>query len=99
MPTSPTRNMRLVSPGHPSRIGGTVVLAVAPAARAPPPPAAERRHVDVDEVAVLERPVAGDAVAHDVVDRCAAALGIAAIAERRGGRAAGAARGAAHADC
>src|SRR5206468_12123199 len=39
-------------------------------------------HVDVDDVAVLELAVAGNAVAHDVVDRDAAALGVAAIAER-----------------
>ena len=43
----------------------------------------DRGHVDVDDVAVLERLVAGDAVADDMVDRDAAALGVAAIAERR----------------
>src|SRR3954467_2120314 len=45
------------------------------------------RDVDVDDVAVLERLVARDAVADDVVDRDAAALGVAAIAEGRGDRA------------
>ena len=43
----------------------------------------DRGHVDIDDVAVLERLVARDAVADDMVDRDAAALGIAAIAERR----------------
>ena len=46
-------------------------------------PSSDRGHVDVDDVAVLERLVARDAVADDVVDRDAAALGVAAIAERR----------------
>ncbi len=64
--TSPTRNMRLVSPCQPSSNG---------------------RHVDVDDVAVLQRLVARDSVAHDMVDRGAAALGVAAIAERRRDRA------------
>ena len=44
----------------------------------------DRGHVDVDDVAVLERLLARDAVAHDMVDRDAAALGISAVAERRG---------------
>jgi hypothetical protein len=39
--------------------------------------------VDVDDVAVRERPVVGDAVADDVVDAAAQGLGEAAIAERR----------------
>jgi hypothetical protein len=48
-------------------------------------PAVEnRRDVDVDDVAVLQHPVARDSVAHDVVDRGAAALVVAAIAERGG---------------
>src|SRR4051794_29539049 len=48
-------------------------------------PAVEnRRDVDVDDVAVLENLVARDAVADDMVDRDAAALGVAAVAERRG---------------
>ena len=50
----------------------------------------KRRHVDVDDVAVPEGPVGGNAVADDMVDRGAAALRIAAIAEGGGDRAAGA---------
>ena len=48
------------------------------------PAVEDRRDVDVDDVAVLERLVARDSVADDMVDRDAAALGVAAIAERRG---------------
>jgi hypothetical protein len=45
----------------------------------------DRSHVDVDDVAVLEGALfARNAVAHDMVDRDAAALGVAAVAERRG---------------
>ena len=47
------------------------------------PAVEDRGHVDVDDVAVLQRLVARDAVADDMVDRDAAALGVAAIAERR----------------
>ena len=43
----------------------------------------DRSHVDIDDVAVLQSAVAGNAVTHDMVDRGAAALGIAAVAERR----------------
>src|SRR5688500_12951963 len=46
------------------------------------PAAQDRGYVDVDDIAVLERLVAGNAVADDMVDRGAAALGIAAITER-----------------
>jgi hypothetical protein len=46
------------------------------------PAVQQRRHVDIDNIAVLQRPRAGNAVAHDVVDRDAAALGIAAIPQR-----------------
>ncbi len=53
-------------------------------------PAVEhRRHVDIDDVAVLERALGRDAVADDMVDRDAAAMRVAAIAERRGHAAAG----------
>ena len=53
-------------------------------------PAAEHRSdVDVDDVAVLERAIGRDAVADDMIDRDAAAMGVAAIAERRGHTAAG----------
>ena len=48
------------------------------------PAVEDRGDVDVDDVAVLERAVARNAVADDMVDRGAAALRIAAIAERRG---------------
>ena len=44
----------------------------------------DRGHVDVDDVAVLKRLLARNAVADDVIDRDAAALGVAAVAERRG---------------
>jgi hypothetical protein len=49
----------------------------------------DRRHVDVDDVAVLQRFLARDAVANHMVDRDAAALGVAAITERRRHRARG----------
>ena len=43
------------------------------------------RNVDIDDVAVLQRPLfARDSVADDMVDRDAAAFGIASIAERSG---------------
>ena len=48
------------------------------------PAVEDRGHIDVDNVAGLERFVARNAVAHDMVDRRAAAFGEAAIAERRG---------------
>ena len=48
------------------------------------PAVEDRGHVDIDDVAVLQRPVAGNAVADDMVDRGAAALRIAAIAQGRG---------------
>ena len=38
-------------------------------------------NIDIDDVAVLEDLVARDAVAHDMVDRSAATLGVAAVAE------------------
>ena len=41
-----------------------------------------RRHVDIDDVAVAQAFVAGYAVTHDMVDRCAAAMREPAIAER-----------------
>ena len=44
----------------------------------------QRGDVDIDDVAILEPIVAGDAMADDIVDRCAAAMGIAAIAQGRG---------------
>ena len=43
-------------------------------------------HVDIDDVAVLERLVVGNAVADDMVDRCAGRLRVAAIVQRRGDR-------------
>jgi hypothetical protein len=46
------------------------------------PAVEDRGHVDIDDVAILERLVAGNAMADDMVDRGAAALGVAAIAER-----------------
>src|SRR3546814_550855 len=48
------------------------------------PAVQERRHVDIEDVAVLQRAVAGDAVADDMVYRDARAVGIAAIAQGRG---------------
>ena len=52
-------------------------------------PAVEQRgHVDVQDIPFLERLFGRDAVAHDVVDRDAARVRIAAIAQRRGDRAA-----------
>ena len=47
----------------------------------------DRRDVDVDDVAVLQLPVLRNAMADDMIDRGAAALGIAAIAEGRRDRA------------
>ena len=46
-------------------------------------------HVDIDDIALGQLLVAGDAVAHDMVDRGAAAVGEAAIAQRRRDRASG----------
>ena len=48
----------------------------------------DRRHVDIDDVAVAQRLVVGDAVADDMVDAGAAAVRETAIAERRGDAAA-----------
>src|SRR4030095_2503187 len=47
------------------------------------PAVEDRGHVDVDDVAVLQDLIAPNDVADDMVDRCAAALGVAAVAERR----------------
>jgi hypothetical protein len=41
-------------------------------------------YIDVDDVPVLQRLVRRDPVAHDMVDRDAAGVGVAAIAKRRG---------------
>lgn len=49
----------------------------------------DRGHVDIDDIALVQFLVAGDAVAHDMVDRGAAAVGEAAIAQRRRDRASG----------
>src|SRR6185436_13104242 len=51
------------------------------------PSVEDRGDVDIDDVAVLERALARYAVADDMVDRGAAALRIAAIAQGRGHRA------------
>ena len=48
------------------------------------PAVQDDRHVDIDDVALLERTVAGDAVADDVIDRGAERMAVAAIAEARG---------------
>src|SRR5579864_2955390 len=52
-------------------------------ARVSVPAIEDRSDVDVDDVALLEWAIAGDSVADDMIDRDAAALGIAAIAKRR----------------
>ncbi|MNG01284.1 hypothetical protein D3C84_842560 [compost metagenome] len=44
----------------------------------------DHRHVDVEDVAILERLVIGDAMADHVVDRGADRLGEALVVERRG---------------
>ena len=51
------------------------------------PAVEDQRHVDVDDVAVLQRLVVGDAVADHVVDRGAGRLVVAAIHQRRRQRA------------
>ena len=51
------------------------------------PAVQDHRHVDVEHVAVLELPLARDAVADDVVDRGADGLRVAAIVQRRRHRA------------
>ena len=55
------------------------------AARVAVPAVDDRGHVDVDDIAVLQRLLARNAVADDMIDRDAAALGIAAIAQGCGG--------------
>ena len=52
------------------------------------PTVQDRRYIDIDDIAVLQNLVARDAVADNVIDRGAAAFGVAAIAER-GGNSAG----------
>jgi len=82
--------LRLLEPEHQAFVGDVDQLARAQgdvpnqvhAARIAVPAVDDRGHVDVDDVAVLEGLVAGDAVAHDVVDRDAAALRVTAVAER-----------------
>ena len=54
------------------------------AARVAMPAIDDQRHVDVDDVAVAQRLVVGNAVADDMVDRGADRLGIAAIVEGAG---------------
>ena len=51
------------------------------------PAVEDQGHVDIDDVALLHRLVAGDAVADDVVDRGAGRLAIAAIHQGRRQRA------------
>ena len=48
------------------------------------PAVEDQRHVDIDDVALLQRLGVGNAVADDVIDRRADGLGEAAIVERRG---------------
>jgi hypothetical protein len=59
------------------------------AARVAVPAIEDDGDVDVDDVALGQQAVAGDAVADHVVDRGAGRLGVAAVAERRGHGAAG----------
>ncbi len=56
------------------------------AARIAVPAIEDQRDVDIDDVAFLQRLLAGNAVADDMVDRGAGGLAIAAIHHRRGNR-------------
>jgi hypothetical protein len=46
----------------------------------------DQRHIDVDDIAFTQRFVIGDAVAHHMIDRGAAGLHVAAVAQRGGYR-------------
>src|SRR5690606_17931722 len=74
---------RLVGDVH-QPLGGPLHLADGiHAARIAVPAVNDQRDVDIDDVALAQRLVVGDAVADDVVDRRAGRPRIAAIAERR----------------
>ncbi len=93
----PVARLRLLQPEHQAFVGhldelgrldADVADQIHPAGVAVPA-VEHRRHVDIDDVAILQRPIGRrNAVADDMVDRGAAALGIAAIAQGRGNRAA-----------
>ena len=59
-------------------------------ARVAEPAVEDHRDVDVEDVAVLQPPLRRDAVADDVVDRDAAGVAVALVADRRRGGAGGA---------
>ena len=88
----PVARLRLLDAQHQTLIGDLDQLARLDrgladqihAAGVAVPAVDNRGHVDIDDIALVQFLVAGDAVAHDMVDRGAAAVGETAIAERRG---------------